>query len=170
MRFIKRLIKKYKLELSIGIILAIILSKFISSNIFYIALVPSPSMETTLHVGDRLIVSKDIKDMKVGEVYTFYHNNTLLIKRLIATGGEHVKIDNNDVYIDDKKLDEPYVSSKMDKEIHVDLVVPEGKYYFLGDNRNNSADARYWKDPFIDKDAVDGRAIQIISFQHWKSV
>lgn len=59
---------------------------------------------------------------------------------------------------------EPYVSSTMGKEINVDSVVPEGKYYFLGDNRNNSNDARYWKEPFIDKEDIDGRSNKVIEF------
>ncbi|MBN1050410.1 signal peptidase I [Clostridium botulinum] len=158
MRFIKKLIKTYKAELIIGIILALLLSKFILSNVFYIALVPSESMKNTLMVGDRLIVTKNIDTLKVGDIYTFYHDDKLLIKRLIATGGDHVVIENDDVFINGKKLNEPYVSSSMTKEIHLDLIVPEGKYYFLGDNRNNSYDSRFWTEPFIDKEAIDGRA------------
>ena len=50
----------------------------------------------------------------------------------------------------------------MSKEIHIDLVVPEGQYYFLGDNRNKSYDARFWEEPFIDKDAIDGRAVKLL--------
>lgn len=164
MKYITRFIKKFKIELIIGFGLALILSKLITSNIFYIALVPSPSMQNTLMVGDRLLVSKKVDTLKVGEIYTFYHDDKLLIKRLIATGGDHVKIENDDVYINDKKLYEPYVSSTMVKDINVDLVVPEGKYYFLGDNRNNSYDARYWNDPFIDKDDIDGRALKLLSY------
>ncbi|KOR55618.1 signal peptidase I [Clostridium botulinum] len=159
MGFIKKLIKTYKAELIIGIILALLLSKFILSNVFYIALVPSESMKNTLMVGDRLIVTKNINTLKVGDIYTFYHDDKLLIKRLIATGGDHVVIENDDVFINGKKLNEPYVSSSMTKEIHLDLIVPEGKYYFLGDNRNNSYDSRFWTEPFVDIEAIDGRAI-----------
>ena len=50
----------------------------------------------------------------------------------------------------------------MVKEIVVDLVVPEGKYYFLGDNKNNSNYARYWKEPFIDKEDIDCRSIKFL--------
>ncbi|MVX63745.1 signal peptidase I [Clostridium chromiireducens] len=170
MIFIKKFIKKYKIELFIGIILALILSKFLTSNLFYIAIVPSESMKDTLMVGDKLLVSKNIEPLKVGGIYTFYHENKLLIKRLIAVGGDHVKIDNNNVFVNGNKLDEPYVSSLMTKEIHVDLIVPEDKYYFLGDNRNNSNDARFWKNLFIDKDDIDGKAMKLIDWHNWKSL
>ncbi|HBJ1651998.1 signal peptidase I [Clostridium botulinum] len=158
MGFIKKLIKTYKAELIIGIILALLLSKFILSNVFYIALVPSESMKNTLMVGDRLIITKNIDTLKVGDIYTFYHDDKLLIKRLIAIGGDHVVIENDDVFINGKKLNEPYVSSSMTKEIHLDLIVPEGKYYFLGDNRNNSYDSRFWIEQFVDIEDIDGRA------------
>ncbi|WP_315069316.1 signal peptidase I [uncultured Clostridium sp.] len=164
MKYIKRFINKYKYELTIGIVLALILSKVVTSYFFYVAIVPSASMEDTLMIGDRLLISKNIQELKVGEIYTFYHDDKLLIKRLIAKGGDHVKIDNNDVYVNGQKLDEPYVSSSMSIEIHVDLTVPEGKYYFLGDNRNDSNDARFWNEPFVDRGSIDGRAVKIFSF------
>ncbi|AIY79813.1 signal peptidase I [Clostridium botulinum 202F] len=109
--------KTYKVELIIGIVLTLLLSKFILSNIFYIALVPSISMKNTLMVGYNLIITKNIDTLKVGEIYTFHHNDKLLIKRLIAKGRDHVTIENDDVFINGKKLDEPYVSSSMAKEI-----------------------------------------------------
>lgn len=102
-RLYMKFIKRFKVEILIGAILDLILSKFISVNILYIALVPSASMETTLIVGNGLLVTKDIDTLEVGEIYTFYHSNKLLIKRLIATGGDYVKIYNDDVYINDKK-------------------------------------------------------------------
>ena len=66
-----KFIKRFKVELLIGAILALILSKFMSANILYIALVPSASMETTLMVGDRLLITKYIDTLEVGEIYTF---------------------------------------------------------------------------------------------------
>lgn len=164
MRGIKKSITKYKMELAIGLVLAIIFSKIITSYFFYVAIVPSESMKNTLMIGDRVLVSKKLDDMKIGEIYTFYHENKLLIKRLIAKGGDHIKIINNDVFVNGEKLYESYVSSQMSKTINVDVVIPEGKFYFLGDNRNNSNDARFWSDPFIDKNNVDGRAVKLLSF------
>ncbi|UYZ39100.1 signal peptidase I (plasmid) [Clostridium beijerinckii] len=170
MKFIKKFIKRFKVELLVGLILALMLSQFISHNLFYIAIVPSESMENTLMVGDKILINKKIEPLEAGEIYTFYHKDKLLIKRLIATGGDHIKIDNNDVYVNGKRINEPYVSSTMVKDVHVDLVVPEGKYYFLGDNRNNSNDARFWDEPFIDRKEIDGKAVRILSFHSWKSI
>ena len=95
--------------------------------------------------------------------YIHFRGKILYIKRLIAVGGDHVVIDNNDVYVNNVKLSEAYVSSNMTSEIHMDIVVPQGKYFFLGDNRNQSNDSRFWDEPFIEKSEIDGKAVEIIS-------
>lgn len=152
--------------------MALILSKIITSYVFYIALVPSESMKNTLFVGDKLLVSKNLKSIEVGNIYTFYHNDVLLIKRLIAKGGDHVVIENDDVFINGQKLNEPYVSSQMDesKNVNIDLIVPEDNFYFLGDNRNNSFDSRFWDKPFVSREDLDGKAIKIINSREKRNI
>lgn len=87
------------------------------------------------------------------------------IKRLIALPGETVNVRPGiGVFVNGKKLDEPYVSELantctfMGSEPHCEPVeVPEGKYYLMGDNRNLSLDSRYWG--FADQKNVIGRAV-----------
>ena len=52
----------------------------------------------------------------------------------------------------------------------MDIVVPDGEYFILGDNRHNSLDARFWSNPFIEKGDIDGKAVKIISPSNRKTV
>lgn len=67
------------------------------------------------------------------------------IKRVIGLPGEHVKIENNKVYINGEELDEPYLSEDVITTkggVYYDLVVPEGTVFAMGDNRTQSTDCR----------------------------
>lgn len=67
------------------------------------------------------------------------------IKRVIGLPGEHVKIENNKVYINGEELDEPYLSEDVittKSGVYYDLVVPEGTVFAMGDNRTQSTDSR----------------------------
>ena len=65
---------------------------------------------------------------------------------------------NGNVYIDDQLLDEPYVVNQ-EYGYTGTFTIPEGCYFFLGDNRSGSSDARYWDDPYTPADQVVSRAV-----------
>ena len=78
--------------------------------------------------------------------YVLETNKTSYIKRIIGLPGEHIKIENNKVYINGKQLEEPYLAdsiktTKLDG-IFYDIVIPEGTFFLMGDNRENSTDSR----------------------------
>ena len=94
------------------------------------------------------------------------------IKRVIGLPGERVKIENKQVYIDDVPLKEPYVffrddtggpphgfSSDSMRDSMAEVIVPEGHYFMMGDNRDNSHDSRYWGT--LSGDLLKGRALMI---------
>lgn len=102
------------------------------------------SMSPTLVDGE-LVVSVKTSDLQQGDVVSFYYNNKILVKRVIAGPGDWVDItDEGDVYVNDKLLDEPYVSEKSlgDCDIQLPYQVPESRVFVMGDHRSVSVDSR----------------------------
>jgi signal peptidase I len=104
------------------------------------------SMTPTLKSGD-LVVSVNDKSFKQGDVIAFYYNNKVLVKRVIATSGQWVDIDDKgNVSVDGYLIDEPYLKEE-DKaygETNIELPyqVPDGKIFVMGDQRSVSIDSR----------------------------
>lgn len=119
------------------------------------------SMTDTLQDGD-IVAAVSNSKYKQGDVIAFYYNNNILIKRVIAVSGEWVDIDKNgNVYVNDKPLDEPYISEKALGQCNIDLPyqVPDGKCFVMGDHRDTSIDSRNSSVGCVGNDAVVGKII-----------
>lgn len=144
-----------------AIVIVIIINKFVLFKI----IVPSQSMEPTIKAGDQIIATIVYKkgDLKRGDIVVFYSKefNELLLKRVIGLPGETIDIkETGTVYIDGKKINEPYV---LYSESHSGkFKVPENHYFFMGDNRADSIDSRRWECPYIDSKDIKGKARFII--------
>ena len=102
------------------------------------------SMSPTLEDGD-IVLSLKTSDFQQGDVVAFYYNNKILVKRVIARSGEWVDIRaNGDIYINNKPLDEPYLTEKSlgDCNIQLPYQVPESRIFVVGDHRSVSIDSR----------------------------
>lgn len=83
------------------------------------------------------------------------------VKRVIGIPGDIIDIVDENVYLNhsDTPLDEPYLAEKMERHEIYHFEVPEDCYFMMGDNRNNSGDARYWRNPYISKDKMIAKVL-----------
>jgi signal peptidase I len=145
----------------IAVVLAVIIRMFIIEP-FYI---PSGSMEPTLMINDRIIVSKVsyyLGDPEFGDIVVFkYPKDTSrnFVKRLIGEPGDTVELKDSKLYINGKVVPESFLPAGLRYENFGPIEVPNGQYFMLGDNRNNSEDSRYWG--FLPEDLIVGKAVFI---------
>lgn len=133
---------------------------------FKISTVNGLSMFSTLNNGDRLLISARDYNIEQGDIVIVSQPNSyekVLVKRVIAKGGQTVDIDavKGVVYVDGEELSEPYLNVKtktLGDGFTYPVTVPEGKLFVMGDNRNESADSRYAGIGFIDERYVVGEA------------
>lgn len=138
---------------------------------FQITIVNGSSMEKYLHNGNRLIVEKFIykrTGLSRGDIVIIdkprdlAYERSPIIKRVAAVAGDTIEIKNGNVYVNNEKLDEPYINGTYTYAINPEyqsVTVPEGCIYVLGDNRmpNESLDSRVFGPVSLKK--VDGRAV-----------
>ncbi|MDR6227293.1 signal peptidase I [Desmospora profundinema] len=144
--------------LAIAVVLALVIRSFIFSPFS----VSGPSMLSTLHNGDLVIVNKVIylfRDPEPGEVIVFHApENRDYIKRVIAMPGQTVSAQNNVVRVDGASIDEPYIDEGNRTADFGPVEVPEGHVFVMGDNRMNSSDSRDNSLGTVPLDQVVGRA------------
>jgi signal peptidase I len=119
------------------------------------------SMTETLKNED-IVVAVSSSKYKTGDVIAFYYNNNILVKRVIAAAGDWVDIDKDgNVYVNEKPLDEPYITEKSLGDCNIDLPyqVPEGKCFVMGDHRATSIDSRNTAVGCVGNDMVVGKIL-----------
>ncbi|TBR25681.1 signal peptidase I [bacterium] len=120
--------------------------------------VATGSMEPTLHVGAHLFLDKmtyRVRGPRPGEIICFsapVEPYEEMCKRLVAVGGQTVELREKALYVDGKAVEESYVVHKRSAEKLVGdnlgpLEVPKEHVFVLGDNRDESKDSSYWRDP-----------------------
>ena len=163
-------------------VVAVVIAFFINNVIIMNANLPSGSMKNTISEGDRMIGLRTaywFSDPQRGDIVIFenpdYKENgsraddKYYVKRVIGMPGDKVVISNAKVYINDSKtpLNETYLPEEWTQvngdEEPLEYKVPKGCYFLMGDNRNNSSDARFWKNTYVKRSKIIAKA----EFKYW---
>lgn len=119
------------------------------------------SMTPTMSDGE-IVISVKTSDIEQGDIVSFYYNNKILVKRVIADAGDWVDIDKDGIVrVNGEELDEPYVSEKAlgETDIKLPYQVPDGKLFVMGDHRATSVDSRHSEVGCVSQEQVVGKIV-----------
>lgn len=181
----------------------ILLLLFGTTTLVQAFVIPTGSMEDTLLIGDHLLVDKlayapagpfskyilPYSEVKRGDIIVFRYPIDIrqtFVKRVIGVPGDHIRLENKQVWLNGHKINEPYKYHKTDyidsyrdnfpgePNVHLyepaidmlknnvvnrEVVVPDRCYFAMGDNRDSSLDSRYWG--FVPRDNIIGKPLVI---------
>ncbi|AYO31316.1 MAG: signal peptidase [Thermoanaerobacteraceae bacterium] len=146
-----------------AIAFALVLALAIRGYVFEPMIVPTGSMIHTIEIGDRILVNKFIyrfEPLKRGDIVVFRFPDDprqTFVKRLIGIGGDVIEIKNGTLYRNNVPVQEPYLKEPMVGSFGP-YRVPEGYFFMMGDNRNNSKDSRFWENKFVSRNQIVGKA------------
>lgn len=144
----------------IGIIVALAVFKFILIT----AVATGADMEGTISSGDRILGTRldvEEEDIERYDILLFSSSDDpekLCLKRVVGLPGETIEIRDGEVYADGRLLDDSFVKYPMNRRGDGIYTIPKGCYFFLGDNRNNSYDSRFWDEKFVPLDNIKAKA------------
>lgn len=147
------------------LVVAAAISVLLATVFFPIIRVSGVSMEPTLENGQVIVLEKT-GNFKTGDLIAFYYQNKILLKRVIGCSGDYIDIDaDGNVYVNDIKLEEPYLKDRALGECDITLPyqVPEGKIFVMGDHRSKSIDSRSRQIGCVSEEQVAGR----VMFRLW---
>jgi len=183
--------------------ITILLLLFGTTTLVQAFVIPTGSMEDTLLIGDHLLVDKlayapsgpiskhllPYSDVKRGDIIVFRYPidiNQTFVKRVIGVPGDRIRLENKQVYLNGKKLVEPYKYHKTEyidsyrdnfpgepnvgifppaqvmleqNVVKGEVVVPPDNFFAMGDNRDSSLDSRYWG--FVPRKNIIGKPLII---------
>lgn len=122
------------------------------------------SMTPTLHEGN-VVVTWKASSFETGDIVSFYYNNKVLVKRVIAGPGSWVDITEDGVVtVNGEPIDEPYVSEFALGECDIEMPyqVPDGRYFVMGDHRATSVDSRSSAIGCVSEEQVVGKVLATI--------
>jgi signal peptidase I len=162
-----------------SILITAIIALFATTFVVQAFKIPTGSMESNLLIGDHLLVNKFVyglhsgilskllpyKDPRRGDVIVFKYPNSpevAYVKRLIGMPGDKVEMMGRTVYVNGRALKETYTQYIDPGSIYDHYgpyTVPQGQYFAMGDNRDNSQDSRFWGT--VPRDYLLGKALVI---------
>ncbi len=171
-----------------AILIAAIFLRFTNVFVVQTFYIPSGSMENTLLIGDHLFVNRfvygpaatdlerkllPLREVQRGDIVIFRSKTDKgmdIVKRAIGVPGDTIQVDQGNLYLNGKDVaDESYAIHKRPdppfapRDWFGPVTVPERRYFFMGDNRDESLDSRFWG--FLPAHLVKGRAL----FIYWSN-
>jgi len=156
-------------DLAFSVLLAVVLIVFIYQPVK----VEGTSMMPTLTDQERIFINKftyrfGLGNIERGDTVVFWFPqdpSKSYIKRVIGLPGDRVRVDDGEVYVNGARLNEDYVPEENRDRVTWsegrEQTVPRGKYFVLGDHRNQSSDSRTWG--WVPRDSIYGKAV----FVYW---
>ena len=158
-----RFTKKVLIILGVYAFFAIVIL-ILFQTVFMLSYIPSSSMESTIMTGSIVFSTRydvDEDELKRYDILTFIapdDPDVTYIKRLIGLPGETIEVKEGKVYADGVELDDSFIKNSQNQVGDGVYEVPEGCYFFMGDNRNNSKDSRFWENPYVPIDDIQAKA------------
>ena len=158
-----RLVIEWALIVGVALLAAFLIKTFLVQAFF----IPSSSMESTLEIGDRVLVNKlsyRLHDVNRGDIVVFERppgevgdpDIKDLIKRVVGREGDTVEGQDGAVFVNGRRLPERYLPSGITTSDFEPTKVPDDHVFVMGDNRGNSKDSRFFGP--VDEDLIVGRA------------
>jgi signal peptidase I len=140
--------------------------------------VPTENMMPTIKPGDYAAVDEgyytghpvqrfDIVIFKLPQEYMTSDmppadDKLVYVKRVIGLGGEVLEIKGGRIYINGRAQDEAFATVPLtERDAFGPVTIPEGEFFLMGDNRQNSLDGRYWARPTLRKQYILGKVVEI---------
>ncbi len=133
-------------------------------SVFMLSFIPSSSMEGTIQINSVVFSTRydvDEEDIERFDILVFIppdNPDITYIKRVIGLPGETIEVKEGKVYADGTELDDSFINGSQNQAGDGVYEVPEGCYFFMGDNRNNSNDSRFWENPYVPIKDIQAKA------------